>query len=52
MLDASQRQDTKFDGEDLMRLLAVQLNIHIQILSLPDRSVHVVEVTDYSNMDN
>ena len=32
-----------------VRFLAAQFNIGIQILPLPDRSVHDVYVTDYSN---
>ena len=37
------------DGNELSRLLAVRFNTLIRILTLPNRSVHVVDVTDYSN---
>ena len=37
------------DGDELMLLRAAQFNAHFQILQLPDRSVHVVEVSDYPN---
>ena len=42
-------QDTKLDGKELSRFLAAQFNIHIHILPLLDRSVHAVDVGDYSN---
>ena len=35
-----------------MLFLAAQFNILIQILPLPRRSVHVANVTDYSNADD
>ena len=34
-------------GFDCSLAVAAQFNIHIQIVPLPDRSVHVVDVTDY-----
>ena len=42
----------ELDGNELSRFLAAQLNILIQILPLPHRSVHVVDVTGYSNADD
>ena len=53
MLYDSQRHRTpEFDGKELLQFLAAQFNTHIQILPLPRRSVHVVDVTDYSNADD
>ena len=42
----------ELDGNELSRFLEAQFNIPIQILPLPHRSVHLVDVTDYSNADD
>ena len=50
--DSQRHMTPEFDGKELTRFLAAQFNILIQILPLPRSSVHVVDLTDYSNADD
>ena len=52
LYDSRRHRTPDFDGEELLQFFAAQFNIHSQILQLLHRSVHLVRVTDYSNVDD